>query len=96
VPEEPIEWSQFFGEYGSSYDSDTSYDDDYVAPDYDSSGDEEPSAEGGGTTYDPDLYAPGAGQEPAPAPTVPAPAPAPPPAPAPAPPVSPGGGINPG
>jgi penicillin-binding protein 1A len=91
VPEDPIEYSQFFGEYSSSYSSD-GYDSD---DSYDSSGDydyEEPSAEGGGTTYDPDLYAPGAGQEPAPAPTVPAPAPAP----APADPVSPGGGINPG
>jgi penicillin-binding protein 1A len=86
VPEDPIEWSQFFGEYSSSYSTD-SYDTD---DSYDSSGYddyEEPSAEGGGTTYDPDLYAPGAGQAPAPAPTIPAPAPAP---------VSPGGGISPG
>ena len=94
VPEEPIEWSQFFGEYSSSYDSDSSYDDEYV-PEDDYS-DEEPSAEGGGTTYDPDLYAPGAGQEPAPAPTVPAPAPAPSPPPTPAPSVTPGGAVGPG
>ena len=92
VPEEPIEWSQYFGEYSSSYDTDSSYDDEAYVPDDTTY--EEPSAEGGGTTYDPDLYAPGAGQEPAPPPTVPAPAPTPPATPAPS--VTPGGAVGPG
>jgi penicillin-binding protein 1A len=82
-PEEPIEWSQFFGSYTSSeptYDGYSTSDDAIIeeAP--------EPAPEGGigadeGTGgYDPELYAPGVGQEPAPPPAAPSP-PSPPPAP---------------
>ncbi len=74
-PEEPIDWSSFFGTYAVSGSSD-SYDYDYdsgysTAPAPDDST-EEGAGEGddssSGETYDPDLYAPGAGQDPAPAP----------------------------
>ena len=89
IPEEPIEWSEFFGSYTSSEPStytpstDTYYSDD--------SGDDSSSSDNsaGGDGYDPDLYAPGAGQAPAPEPpSVPAP-------PSPGPPSGAGGG-NPG
>jgi penicillin-binding protein 1A len=86
VPEEPIEWSQFFGSYTSSssgsYSTDGSYTPAPSAPTDDGSGD----GDAGGQSYDPDLYAPGAGQQPAPAPPSPPPAPAPP--------SPPGGGVG--
>jgi penicillin-binding protein 1A len=84
VPDEGIEWAPFYGSYTSSQSSsdDYSYSSDpsssYSAPSYESGG-------GGTGGYDPDLYAPGAGQEPAPLPAPPAP-------PAPAPPAPSGGG----
>ena len=73
IPDEPIEWSEFFG-------SDTSSDPSTYAPsttDYTGgTGDDSSSSDNsaGGDDYNPDLYAPGAGQDPAPAPpSVPAP-----------------------
>jgi penicillin-binding protein 1A len=83
VPEEPIEWSQFFGSHTSSeptYDGYSTSDDAIIEET------PEPAPEGGigadeGTGgYDPELYAPGVGQEPAPPPPAPSP-PSPPPAP---------------
>jgi penicillin-binding protein 1A len=75
VPSEPINWSSFFGSYTASDPS--TYD--YSTPDTTSS-DKGKKSDGGGSgkTYDPQLYAPGAGQEPAPAPPSP-PAAGPPP-----------------
>jgi penicillin-binding protein 1A len=82
VPEEPIEWSSFFGSYTTS---EPTYDySDYSAEDLNDGDDEKKNQDGGAgggeESYDPDLYAPGAGQEPAPAPTpsTPAPDPSPP------------------
>jgi penicillin-binding protein 1A len=88
VPDEPMDWNEFFGTYTASepteYSTDTSGDSSYDSSD--DSGNSDDS--GGGAAYDPDLYAPGAGQEPAPVP----PAPTPTPAPEPAPPAPPSGG----
>jgi penicillin-binding protein 1A len=95
IPEEPIEWSQFFGSYTSSSSDSSTYAPSTDEYDYTyDSGDEESSSDNsaGGGDYDPDLYAPGAGQEPAPAP----PSPAPPAAPAPPSGGAPSGGAAPG
>ena len=66
-PEDPAELSPFYGEYasGSDYD-DTDYDDstDTTTTTEDTGGTDTDTGE----TYDPDLYAPGAGQEPLPEP----------------------------
>ena len=78
-PDDSVEWAPFFGSYTSSSSSGS------YSSDYSSSGTD--TGAGGTTGYDPDLYAPGAGQEPAPSPkpSPPKPEPAPEPAPAPAP-----------
>ncbi len=91
TPSESVDWSPFFGSYSAS--SSTS-----GSETYDS------STTGGDEGYDPDLYAPGAGQKPAPSPkpdpspqpdAEAAPEPAPPaPTPAPAAPPPPTGGVG--
>jgi hypothetical protein len=94
-PEQPIEWSPFFGKYSSS--SSTSGTSTY----------ENTDTSPGENKYDPSLYAPGAGQKPAPQPKpqpkpepkppkpAPPPTPTPPvPAPPPAEPPPPTGGVG--
>ncbi|MEK6277820.1 MAG: transglycosylase domain-containing protein [Actinomycetota bacterium] len=84
VPDESIEWAPFYGSYTSSVSTDTS---DYPTNDYGNTTDTSSDNSAGGNDYkgyNPDLYAPGAGQGPASSPPKPAPAPNPPnPAPAP-------------
>ena len=80
VPEEGVEWASFFGSYTasapSSYDG-YSYDEE-SSEDGEKKNKDGGSDEGGDTgSYDPDLYAPGVGQDPAPPPATPAPPPAP-------------------
>ena len=77
VPSEPIDWSSFFGSYTSSEPSNY----DYSTYSNGATGGTTPKKGGGGDkSYDPNLYAPGAGQEPAPPPPSPPPAPPSPPA----------------
>ena len=77
VPSEPIDWSSFFGSYTSSEPS--NYDYNTYSTDTTGGGTQK-KGDGGDKSYDPNLYAPGAGQEPAPPPPSPPPAPAGPPA----------------
>jgi hypothetical protein len=90
-PETPISWAPYYGQYTQSggYSDSDEYDYSEEGEEGEDGEDSEEGEEGekpgqaavGG--YDPDAYAPGAGQEPSPAPT---------PDPPPAPPPSPGGG----
>jgi penicillin-binding protein 1A len=85
-PETPVSWAPFYGEYTQSgASSDDYYSDEEELDDEESDAEKKGKEATGG--YDPDAYAPGAGQEPTPAPE-----PAPTPAPAPSPPPSGGGG----
>jgi penicillin-binding protein 1A len=71
-PETPVSWAPFYGQYTeSSSSSDDYYEGTEEAEDHDSEAERKGEEATGG--YDPDAYAPGAGQEPTPAPAPSAP-----------------------
>ena len=74
-PETPVSWAPYYGKYtqAGGYSSDDSYSEE---PEEELSDDEKRKGQEATGGYDPDAYAPGAGQEPTPAPA-PAPTPAP-------------------
>jgi penicillin-binding protein 1A len=76
VPATPADLSAHFSQYTADPNADTSTDDGTVKPDKptDTNGDGAPdptTPAGGDPNYDPNLYAPGAGQDPAPTPPAP-------------------------
>jgi penicillin-binding protein 1A len=86
-PKSDVSWAPYFGEYTQSgADADSSYYE-YEESGEDGEGKRKKPGQDAVGGYDPDAYAPGAGQEPAPAP-----APEPTPAPSPSPPSGGGGG----
>jgi penicillin-binding protein 1A len=73
-PEEQISWAPYYGRYARSSPSDDS---DFGGADSETGGGDEPAPPGSDAVggYDPNAYAPGAGQEPLPAPPPPPPPP---------------------
>ena len=65
APQDPAQLSAYYGEHTASSSSDSSYDSTYGTTTPTTTTTPAPTDTGG---YDPDLYAPGAGQEPAPSP----------------------------